>query len=75
MTMSIFSVYELDWAAEIFKPLRLAVRGTIIAIWSNASLAQKLTLWQKQGHEHAQAGAARTGGYAARVRAGLALLT
>jgi len=26
MTMSIFTVYELDWAVQIFKPLRLAVR-------------------------------------------------
>jgi hypothetical protein len=28
MTMSIFLVYELDWAAQIFKLLRFAVRGS-----------------------------------------------
>jgi hypothetical protein len=59
--------HDLDLAAQIFKPLRRAVRGMIGAIWKNASLAQKLTVWQKQGHEHARAGAAWVGGNAARA--------
>src|SRR5436190_8018368 len=47
MTMSVLGVYDLDRTAQIFKPLRPAV----CAIWSNASLAHKLTVWQKQRHE------------------------
>ena len=33
----------------------------------NAGLAHELTVWQKQRHEHARAGAARVGGNAARA--------
>ena len=53
---------NLIGGVQIFKPLHVAVRAT----GSNASLAHELTVWQKQGHEHARAGAAWVGGNAAR---------
>jgi hypothetical protein len=86
MTLSIFPVYELDWAAQIFKPSIDAVSSNAVAAslcrgaaasrftkhgdrapWLqraslqpqsgiNASLAHKLTVWQKQRHEHTRAG-------------------
>jgi hypothetical protein len=61
----------------LIRPRRFSKRfvsrfaDVVSAIWSNAGLAHELTVWQKQRHEHARAGAAWVGGNAVR-RGGLA---